>query len=108
MPVFRFLAPPTESKSRCCWTKGVDAYEKEGPKFMQRLLAKQKTSVLREYTLQTAASVDSSRITGNLDIIRQWKGCRQTAQSHPIRSNVLQVIITPTRGPYLWLQTRSI
>src|ERR1039457_2504486 len=29
--------------------EAVEAYKKEGPKFMQRLLAKQKTSVLREY-----------------------------------------------------------
>src|ERR1017187_1196086 len=50
--------------------EAVEAYKKEGPKFMQRLLAKQKTSVLREYALQTEASVDSSRITGNPDIIR--------------------------------------
>ncbi len=50
--------------------EAVEAYKKEGSKFMQRLLAKQKTSVLREYALQTAASVDSSRITGNPDIIR--------------------------------------
>jgi len=51
-------------------SEGVQAYKKEGSKFMQRLLAKQKTCVLREYALQTAASVDSSRITGNPDIIR--------------------------------------
>src|ERR1022692_4316387 len=50
--------------------EAVEAYKKEGPKFMQRLLAKQKTSVMREYALQTEASVDSSRITGNPDIIR--------------------------------------
>lgn len=39
---------PTESESaRCCCTKGVEAYNKEGPKFMQRLVAKQKTGVKR-------------------------------------------------------------
>ena len=34
------------SKSvRCSLHEGVEAYEKEGPKFMQRLVAKQKARV---------------------------------------------------------------
>jgi hypothetical protein len=36
---------PQSKSARCCCTKGVEAYKKEGPKFVQRLVAKQKVRV---------------------------------------------------------------
>jgi hypothetical protein len=33
---------PSRKSARCCFTKVSEAYKSEGPKFMQRLVAKQK------------------------------------------------------------------